>query len=187
MSATGRGGARIDGDKYYTPDAVAAACINAVGWGMRATFVEPSVGGGAFARALREDGYNVFGVDNDPTAPGFRDCDLGYAVSDFSAWQPPNGLRPDFVVGNPPYNQAEEHIRHALSVARSAVGMLLRVNFLGGVKRRAFFRNHRPFQVHVLTPRPSFTGGGTDATEYAFVVWAHGSNHSTSLDWINWR
>lgn len=185
MSATGRGGERIDGDKYYTPDAVAAACVRSVGWGMKGTFVEPSVGGGAFARALREDGYNVFGVDSDPNAAGFADCDLGHAVADFGQWVP--SLRPDYVVGNPPYNQAEEHIRHGLSVARLAVGMLLRVNFLGGVKRRAFFEKHRPAQVHVLTPRPSFTGGGTDATEYAFMVWTQGSLGSTSLHWINWR
>jgi hypothetical protein len=48
--------------------------------------------------------------------------------------------------------------------------MLLRLNFLGGAKRTAFLRA-RPPDIYVLPNRPSFTGHGTDACEYAWFVW----------------
>ena len=44
------------------------------------------------------------------------------------------------------------------------------MNFLGSQKRAAFMRAFPP-DVYGLPRRPSFTGGGTDATEYAWLVW----------------
>lgn len=40
--------------------------------------------------------------------------------------------------------------------------------------RRADFHRRHPSDVFVLPRRPSFTGGGTDATEYAWFVWGPG-------------
>jgi hypothetical protein len=50
---------------------------------------------------------------------------------------------------------------------------LLRLNWLGGQARAAWHRAN-PCDVYVLPRRPSFTGKGTDATEYAWMVWGTG-------------
>ena len=52
MSATNRGGERDKLDRYYTPDNVARACTARLTIPDGATVLEPSVGGGAFVRAV---------------------------------------------------------------------------------------------------------------------------------------
>jgi hypothetical protein len=51
-------------------------------------------------------------------------------------------------------------------VARETI-LLLRLNYLEGVERAEFWRRCAP-DVYVLPNRPSFHGGGTDATAYAW-------------------
>jgi hypothetical protein len=65
-----------------------------------------------------------------------------------------------------------EFIERALREAPedADVAFLLRLNFLGSQRRAAFHRSF-PSDVYVLPRRPSFTGGGTDATEYCWMVW----------------
>jgi hypothetical protein len=102
----------------------------------------------------------------------------------------------DLIITNPPYNLAEQFLRQSLKESRCVV-YLLRINFLGSAKRKAFFDKHRPTHLYVHSERPSFVdvcgkckvkyqkaakiktcpecGGrvkaGTDATEYAWFVW----------------
>ena len=38
-------------------------------------------------------------------------------------------------------------------------------------KRFGFMRENPPTEMYVLNQRPSFTGKGTDAQEYAWFVW----------------
>jgi len=180
-------------DAHYTPDAVARTCVAALQIRSPLFVVEPSVGGGAFARAANAwwpQAY-VHGVDIDPAAPGFTDC--SDPDPDVRAWSAEvaedirlSAGRPiDLVVGNPPYNQALDHVRIALE-ASGATGMLLRLGFLAGQKRRAFWDAHPPFAVHVLSRRPSFTEGGTDASEYAFYEWHRGFTGTPALRWLTW-
>jgi hypothetical protein len=79
----------------------------------------------------------------------------------------------DLLVTNPPYSLAMEFIAKAIdwigSTGREAA-FLTRLNFLGSQKRATFHRRH-PCDIHVLPKRPSFTNGGTDATEYCWMVW----------------
>ena len=79
---------------------------------------------------------------------------------------------PRAVVSNPPYSLAQEFAEAALEwVQGGTVAMLLRLNWLEGKKRAPFHRAH-PADVYVLSRRPSFNGRGTDATAYAWFVWA---------------
>lgn len=82
----------------------------------------------------------------------------------------------DLLVTNPPYSLAMEFIERALIWVACGnmreAAFLTRLNFLGSQKRAAFHRQH-PCDVHVLPKRPSFTGGGTDATEYCWMVWGN--------------
>lgn len=186
---------RLPRDAYLTPDPVAQACLLSVapGVGLTArkptTVIEPSVGGGAFARAARSvwGTPQIWGVDTNPAAAGFQDCDH-VIVGDWLDVKFPD-WRPDAIVGNPPYRDAQTHIEHALATGAPFVGFLLRLAFLEGQARAPFWRAHRPTAVRVLCRRPSFTRGGTDAAAYAWFVWqdctiAYPGHHGATLGWI---
>lgn len=77
----------------------------------------------------------------------------------------------DVIITNPPYSVAEDFVNVCLPLAKLTI-MLLRLPFLEGAERAVFWRKRMP-NVYVLPNRPSFTGGGTDATAYAWFIW-HG-------------
>lgn len=181
---------RIPLDAYYTPDEVARSCLTVirdVNSPSPSFVLEPSVGGGAFARAVRKIWLattKVVGVDIDPDAAGFADCDQA-VVKDFLELESPTTA--DWIVGNPPFGEAEAHVRKALWLEpRYGVAFLLRLGFLESEKRRAFWKEHPPTEVHVLVRRPSFTGGSTDSAAYGFFVWRtdHQAAWAPTLGWI---
>lgn len=162
-------------DRYYTPDGVARACVATVpDLGARVhrlEILEPSCGGGAFLRAIRQRWPDslVVGLDVDPEAPGFVEvAECGQPQHcDFLDF--PHSV--DLVLGNPPFKHAEQHVRHALKLARVGVGFLLRLAFLESEARIPFWREFPASKVAILSRRPSFTGGGTDSAAYAFFWW----------------
>jgi hypothetical protein len=177
---------RLPNDAYFTPDAVALACVKATATPTPRFVLEPSVGGGAFARAAKEvwGPCEVTGVDIDPDAPGLAECDYWFKCS-FLNWRL-RFIQPHWVIGNPPFSDAEAHIRHALSFNPVyGAAFLLRLAFLETQKRRAFWDEHRPAEVHVLRRRPSFTGGATDSCAYGWFVWRTGHVGPTTLGWID--
>lgn len=192
MSAAGRA-VRRENDAYYTPDVVAQACARALvphlptphpHGGPDLYVCEPSVGGGAFVRALRQlCPMHIVGVDVDPGVHGATECDV-FVQADWPQFRPV--LPFDLIVGNVPYSHAEAHVRHALAMVShgGVVAFLLRLAFLEGQARRAFWDEHRPLEVHVLSKRPSFTGGGTDSAAYAFFLWKRGHQGETRMGWL---
>lgn len=76
----------------------------------------------------------------------------------------------DLIISNPPFSLAQEFIGYAIPRANTTI-MLLRLNFLASIKRYDWWKNHSPTSLYVLSKRPSFTGEGTDATDYAWFVW----------------
>lgn len=85
---------------------------------------------------------------------------------DFFDWEE----KVDLIITNPPFSLAQEFIDHSLAHA-SCVIMLLRLNYLGSIKRHDWWIKIPPTALYVLSKRPSFTGTGTDATDYAWFVW----------------
>ena len=80
------------------------------------------------------------------------------------------------VVSNPPFLLATEFVQLGVEIIQashrpSVAVFLLRVNWLGSKKRAAWINAHPPARITVLAPRPSFTGGGTDSCEYAWIWW----------------
>jgi hypothetical protein len=199
MSATNRGGDRIPLDQYYTHPTVARACVHAllltVPLPLRlASWVEPSVGGGAFVDPLREKGATgpITGADLNPDAPGLARCSRG-VVGDFLTLGRDELGTPDVILGNPPFARgtgrtspttgreimepiAEQHVRHALSIVRPGgiVAFLLRLAFAESVDRVAFWDEHHARAVFALAERPSFTGGGTDNCAYGWFIFERG-------------
>ncbi len=170
-------------DAYYTPDPLAAALVDLLPITAQDTVIEPSCGGGAFVRALLKKTPHVIAVDLNPEAPGLS-LTLS-AARDFLDIMPRS--RPVWVVGNPPYNKALEHVTHALNMADQHVAFLLRLGFLESKKRLEFWRRWPCRKVFVLVERPSFTGGGTDSAAYALFWWDKGHRGATELEIVSWK
>jgi hypothetical protein len=71
-------------------------------------------------------------------------------------------------ITNPPFSLALFFAQKMLTGADHVV-LLARLNWLSG-PRAPFLREH-PCDVYVLPNRPSFVYGGSDATEYGWLVW----------------
>src|SRR6478736_5920944 len=87
--------------RYYTPQRLADLVVDALD-ASPDVVVEPSVGGGAFARAIRRrwPSARLVGVDVDPAARGLALCDEAIVDDWLSA---SSGMVADVVVGNPPF------------------------------------------------------------------------------------
>ena len=171
MSATGRSDVRNPDDFYETP----AWCVHRFLEAARlpgGLWVEPSAGHGATIRAvnsvrtdvkwagfeIRQEAYPHL----EPLVTNHGSVTMDFLKTTFID-------TPAVILGNPPYSLAMEFVTHAL-YSGAHVALLLRLNFVGSAKRSKFFRECMP-DVYVLPNRPSFTGGGTDATEYAWCHW----------------
>jgi hypothetical protein len=172
VSAAGRSAVRRADDFYETPGFCVHRLLEAVDL-PGGVWVEPSAGHGAIITAVNSFRSDVkwAGFEIRPEARPYLVplvFNTGSMTKDFLATIM-HIDEPAVVIGNPPFSLAKEFVMHALAIA-PYVAMLLRLNFIGSAKRSAFFRSDMP-DVYVLPNRPSFTGGGTDATEYAWCVW----------------
>lgn len=186
-------------DAYYTPRALADALVGHIPVPVPARsllprILEPSVGTGSFLRAARARWGQVetWGLDLDPTAAGLAVADharVGDFLADGSLDGWPEAF--DVVIGNPPYAEAEAHVRRALACTRrlGVCAMLLRMGFLESIERFQFWQGHAPLCVYVLAQRPSFTGGGTDKGQcYGWFVWTPAKVvWPSALRVISWR
>lgn len=180
-------------DAFYTDPDCAKACVGLLGnlHGVRCW--EPHAGGGAFVEAVWRAGAVVHWSDIDPDALAYHKLDPRVVGSAYEAHDALSGWPwsfrdpPSLIVGNPPYNAAEAHVRAALRVSTDRVAFLLRMGFLATAKRLPLWREHPPAEIHQLVQRPSFTGGGTDSCEYAFIIWRSGHVGRPAFDWVDWK
>jgi hypothetical protein len=141
----------------------------------------------------------VLAVDVDPERvaeldeqPGDWDVRQGdFATYDFADYTS-TGHEPrfDVIIGNPPYNAAETHVRRALSLRSKPFGVvafLLRLAFLESAERVPFWREHPASKIYVLSERPSFSGGTTDNAAYGIFVWSTWHRGPTELEVVQWK
>lgn len=166
-------------DRFYTSDETADVCASMLAELLEALnpnrlLIEPSAGGWAFGRAVcRYTRCPMVAIDKDPNAPALIRHLAEYSVhGDFKTWRP-IGLNIAGFVGNPPFLEAADHVRHALELAEGGlVAFLLRLAFRTSRRRRPLFRDFPVPVVRALDARPSFTADGhTDQADYAVYVW----------------
>lgn len=141
-------------ERHYTPGRLAERCVERLQCEPR-RIVEPSIGGGAFARAMRDrwPGVSVWGVDLDADAAGMRwaDWDIVGSWPKVAANIPPA----DLVAGNPPFSVSHEHYRAACEAHPGAVvAFILPLAYLGGVAWSDLLAEHPLAEVHPIAGRP---------------------------------
>jgi len=154
-------------DRHYTPDRLALIICERLAEHITPprTIIEPSVGGGAFARAARKvwPGVYIIGVDIDPQAEGAKYCDE-FIVGDFVELAATGKLSADMVLGNPPFSGKTDaqlmrtiaHVRTACHIGKAAC-LLLPWGPFGGVDQWApiFRGKNAPDNAWPVTgPRP---------------------------------
>ncbi|OAG72910.1 hypothetical protein A0J51_01522 [Gluconobacter japonicus] len=100
-------------------------------------------------------------------------------------------LKPDSVISNPPYGgEEQEFIETALSHTIDRVAVILRLSFLEGRKKKAWFKDKPLARVWVSSRRISMPPGGMNvkpkngAVAYAWFVFEHGHTGAPVIGWI---
>ncbi|WP_137743416.1 hypothetical protein [Robertmurraya siralis] len=179
MSATNRGSKRVESDFYATPLNVIDNLLSHHQL-KDGIILEPSAGNGNFIRSIRNNGYinNVIAnelrteeINNLLNSGANIVTNMDYLSDEFEI---PNidNKKVETVIGNPPFSLAKEFLEVTFNRFPNAeIIMLLRLAFLESKKRYDFWKKHPVSKLYVLSERPSFTGRGTDATAYCFMVW----------------
>jgi hypothetical protein len=111
-------------------------------------------------------------------------------VSQQPVWSAATGAY-DLIIGNPPYEYAEEFVRQSLRylAPTGRIVFLLRLAFLESQERGVgLWREHPPYRVLTCSKRPSFTGNGkTDSAAYAVYYWKHGHQGDFVGGWISYQ
>lgn len=195
---------RLEMDAYMTPLPLARAIARRLKvLGVDPKYIlEPSAGTGNFARAAHEVWPNSLISIVEPDRKRFdatialRDeqknlvCTDGMNVPFEETTQTFLGY-PNLILGNPPYSCALEHVRRALRYGHYTA-FLLRMSFLASQERVENFWDQLQEQAAglrwliPLAQRPSFTGKGTDNSEYAVYVWQQGWVKKAEIDAHLW-
>jgi hypothetical protein len=178
-------------DFYPTPGLLTWALLDShrfVPWRNQATVLEPCNGEGAISDVLKESGLFrlVDTADIDETKPAALTMD----AADPGAWS--RMARYDWIITNPPYNQAPAILPLAYDNCRVGMAMLLRLSYLEPCENRArWLAEHPPAKLIVFNPRPRFRAdtGGSDSVTSAWFVWHRfGNSQGTELEFCtNWR
>jgi hypothetical protein len=140
---------------------------------------EPACGDGAICKILEETGHTVRATDL---------IDRGYGEGNrdfFTEFQTAN-----HIITNPPYKYAEQFVRHSLRLTDGKVAMLLKLQFLEGVKRKKLFEEYPPKAVYVFSHRLKMTREGTGSKKsssmlaFAWFVWEHGNLGEPNIRWL---
>ena len=145
---------------------------------------EPACGEGHISKVLQAHGYEV--ISTDLVYRGFGDPEpLDFLKETL------DGFEGD-IITNPPYSVGVEFVQRALESIRPGgkVAMFLKVQFLEGQKRGAFFKAP-PRTVYISRSRLSCAKNGDferfpdSAIAYAWYVWEKGFTGDPVIKWFN--
>jgi hypothetical protein len=192
---------RRDHDAYMTPPTLVDSIVKAFEHLQPARVLEPSCGEGEFVLAMRRTWPNaqIVGVDIRPeVGPKIEASGAAFVASDFLLIPPSALAHADLIITNPPYSLIHDFIRHALNGMRNDARLVLLMRFghlVGSLDAQAWWRTplengltpaRQIVRLMPVFPRPSFTGGGTDQTEYCVAVFLKGIDNGGLFDPITW-
>ena len=146
---------------------------------------EPACGEGHISKVLQAHGYEV--LSTDLVYRGFGDPEpLDFLTETL------DGFEGD-IITNPPYSAGLEFVQRALESVRPGgkVAMFLKVQFLEGQKRGAFFKITPPRIVYISRSRLACYKNGDmsakpeSAIAYAWYVWEKGFTGDSVIKWFN--
>lgn len=150
------------------------------------TIWECACGEGHLSKVLESHGFNV--ISTDLVYRGFGNPEpldfLKVTLRDYFEGD---------IITNPPYRQSLQFVEQALNIVRSGrkVAMFLRLQFLEGKRRKAFFLQNPPKVVYVSSSRLNCVMNGefekypSSAVAYAWFVWEKGFKGEPIIRWIN--
>jgi hypothetical protein len=167
-------GTREKDDFYATPTQTTRALLNIEKF--RGKIWEPCCGEGHISRVLVEHGYSVRSTD-------LVDRGYGQPRVDFLL----ETRRCDNIITNPPYRNALEFAEKAVQLCDRKVALLLKLNFLEGIRRKSFFETRPPAWVYVFSQRQSLMKNGKPykggMMALAWFVW-DSAQRQTRVGWI---
>jgi hypothetical protein len=151
---------------------------------------EPSAGFFRIVKPLRKRGFKVFTSDI---------CDWHddiQQIKDFTLYkQPPKCLRNKTfdILTNPPFRLAQQFVEKSMELLpkNGRLYLLLRLQFLEGIKRNPLFKKYPPYKIWIYSfrlPRMRrFLYKGKNSGSllcFAWFCWYKGYSGSTTIDWI---
>lgn len=179
-------------DQYFTPPELALELVRLLPLKSRDRVLEPHAGAGAFVGAVQQVQPKIKITANEIDAQLIEAQSYGTLAvfcSDFLEFQPSDPETFDWIIGNPPFHSAEEHVRKALELLRPGkhCAFLLRSGFLASDRRAEFFRAQPPRKIWQVSQRPSFSmDGKTDSSDYVWIWWMKGFRGEPSFSWVSW-
>jgi len=159
-------------------------------------FYEPCVGQGHIAEVIKEYFPHATVVGSDLVDRGYPNT----IVADFvnRSLFDDGGEIPtttDWIITNPPYKYAREFIDRSLSIATKGVAMFLKIQFLEGQSRKAWFKKNPPKYVYVFSARQQPMRDGLEKNPdtgkewsntmcFAWFVWIKGFSGEPTIRWI---
>lgn len=146
---------------------------------------EPAVGGGHIAEVFKKHGHMMFCSDIvDRGYEGTHEID--FLTEEFDR------LWGGDICTNPPYKYAVEFAEKSMKVLKPGhkLAMFLKLTFLEGKKRKAFFDKYPPKMIYVMRSRVDcalngdFSGKPGKAVCYAWFVWEKGYEGRPEVDWL---
>jgi len=143
---------------------------------------EPACGDGAISKILIDKYPNQQIISSDLIDRGFGDTGIDFITYDFKN-------KVDNIVTNPPYGLATEFVTKSLEMTSNKVAMLLKIQFLEGIKRYEMFKNSPLKTVYVFSQRLKIYKNGVKMNNstmmcFAWFVWEHGYKGKPTIDWI---
>jgi hypothetical protein len=187
--------ARHKSDFYATPPALVERMVRRalqVKTNVREV-LEPGCASAPFLRSVKRlrPAARCVGIEYEGPPPGLEvEGKAGLELwfdTDFMVWAEGCTRRFDLIITNPPFSLAMPFLRSGISLLDGDGWLfyLLRLGWLEGKARKAELHDaHPPESVDVVVPRPSFTGGGTDATAYAMFGYKREPSGVTRLGWL---
>ena len=153
---------------FYTPDSVVAEMVELAGIEAGMHCLEPSAGGGAIARAIKEAGAIVYCIEMNPEAAGkLMNEGFDIQMADFMEVKP--NPRADRILMNPPFTNDQDikHIRHAFQWLKPGGKLyaIMSPGFtFGSTKIRTEFRDFVAEHGRIVKELPAgtFAESGTD-------------------------